>query len=149
MSEKGNKVRNRKKYIIGIIVVLLLAATPIGICEYYFRFQNQEREEIEKSFRPKISVENIEGGKLHIKIDNMDKARGKDLPIFNFIIKYDETRKMEDIYACTVIAPPEGNGDEIILNHFEVGKTYYVKLKCDVGDKNTRWSKVKKIKIEK
>lgn len=149
MGEQKNKVRNRKKYIIGIMVVLLLAAIPIAICEYYFRFQNQEREEIERGFRPEISVENIEGGKLHIKVDNVHKAQKKDLPIFNFVIKYDETRKMEDIYACTVSAPPEGNGDEIILSHFEVGKTYYVKLKCDVGDKHTRWSKIKKIKIEK
>lgn len=149
MSEQENKVGKRKKYMIGIIVILLLAAIPIAICEYYFRFQNQEGGEIERGFRPEISVENTEGGKLHIKVDNMDKAYEKDLPVFNFIIKYDQNKKMENIFACTVTAPPEGNGDEITLSHFEVGKTYYVKLKCDVGDKDTRWSKIRKIKIEK
>lgn len=149
MNEQENKAGKRKKYLIGIIVILLLAAIPIAICEYYFRVQNQEREEIERGFRPAISVENVEGGKLHIKVDNMDKAYEKDLPVFKFTIKYDQDKKMENISACTVTAPPEGNGDEITLSHFEAGSTYYVKLKCDVGDKDTRWSKIKKIKIEK
>lgn len=149
MNEQENKAGKRKKYIIAVIVVLLLAAIPIAICEYYFGPKDQGREEIEWGFRPAISVENIEGGKLYIKVDNMDKAYEKDLPVFYFTIKYDHNKKMENIFACTVTAPPEGNGDEITLSHFEVGKTYYVKLKCDVGDKDTRWSKIKKIKIEK
>ena len=101
MSEQEGKVK-RKKYMIGIIVILLLAAIPIAICEYCFGSQNQEREEIERGFRPEISIENIDGGKLHIKVDNMDKAYEKDLPVFNFIIKYDHNKKMENISTCTV-----------------------------------------------
>ena len=158
-------MKREGKIIIGIILIFVLVILEVSfIYNRYFEYdeydveyasgytiingteypfcpdiprynERQSEKERKKMPRPKISMENMDGGKVCIRLENIDKY---DLPLYEFEIEYDQNRGME-----------EYGSSEAVLSDLEIGKTYYIRVRCNLAYIHTKWSRVKKIKIEK
>ena len=167
-------MKREGKIIIGIILIFILVILEVSfIYNRYFEYDEydveyesgytiidgkeypfcpdiprynakQSEKEIKKMPRPKISLENIEGGNVCIRLENIDKY---DLPLYEFEIEYDQNRGMEE-YGLEYLSVKEGS-NEAVLSDLEVGKTYYIRVRCNLASIHTKWSWKKKIKIEK
>ena len=123
----------------------IINGTEYPFCPDIPRYNaKQSEKEIKKMPRPKISMENMDGGKVCIRLENIDKY---DLPLYEFEIEYDQNRGMEE-YGLEYLSVKEGSS-EAVLSDLEIGKTYYIRVRCNLAFIYTKWSRVKKIKIEK
>lgn len=168
-------MKREGKIIIGIILILVLVILEVSfIYNRYFEYDEydveyesgytiingteypfcpdiprynakQSEKEIKKMPRPKISVENIEDGKVRITVENIDEYH---LPVYHFQIMYAKNIWMNDSIEKWI--PLEEDSDEVVWGEdVEEEGTYYIKVRCDAASIHTKWSRVKKIKIEK
>lgn len=167
-------MKKEEKIIIGIILILVLVGFVVSfIYDRYFKYgeydveyssgytiidgteypfcpdiprynERQAEKERKKMPRPKISVENVAGGKVCIKLENIDEYH---LPLYAFDIEYDQNRGMDECDYEYISLEEESK--EAVLTDLEIGKTYYVRVRCNLAYIYTKWSWKKKIKIEK
>lgn len=166
-------MKREEKIIIGIMIIFFLLGVGVTII-YSYMYNDHYTEKWESGYiemngmllpycpdvprinqeaqdqelrkrrpRPKINLKNIEGGNVRITLKNKDKYP----LIYGLHICYGQDEELENCYATYI--PLKEDSNKVVLENLEIGKTYYIQIKCDDEDYYTKWSKVKKVKIKK